>query len=1066
MPHDDGSENKNVDGLAASLAAATIENPSPSPNDSNLVKSPQAWNASSTTSRIYTRAQLLSLHDSPLVKPPADMPDLKTWFGVENEQSLSKKDPDASTPSGTRDRRFRRDYEDGETPARTSFRTTVTQPSQMGNFKHQSLRERDKERDRDGDKDRERDTRDKEGQERLRNLSDKYDRDRMGIASTGSRNKDRDGAHPSSTAGRSAQTAGTAASSRRNEPRDGAKRKAAESGDDWRRGGNDTSRSTRDERSEPSRRDRDERESGRSRPRDTSRSRPEPTRRDREDARARDKDDSRRDRDKDDDEDARHWRDDGKRDERMTARRARERQAGDSWEPSNERDRRWAAEDRDGRYKRPNGRERRPGQDETKERDERREREKEKEPAWMDTYVPSEPLPGILGGKTTEGELDSIQVWKKGMKDKENQEKDKDKGADSEVEDRKSEVQSASINSTQLDEIQMFRLMMQKEKDKRETDIVQDTSHTPSHTTIHPDSSLPSTAVAEHAQVVLPTAASGASAHQEQDKGAMGPDVHMSQTVHANHVSQPYSQDNRLLQTAPHLPSTTANGNAPSEHFVPPAGSRLLALGRGPKPSPQTQNPTLQAPAPKDANVFSVAGPTRNQPSRGGGVGFSPFEEAAAAAAAAAQLQVSHGSLHHPESQQRLQLDRPSNSQYTSVTPDSALAELNSNGYNATKGSRFAKFFDGKTRDGPSSAKSHSPVGFASSSPIPGPRLDQGSYGPPPSNQEERRTVDELFAMLSNSQNPNIGVGLTGLQPGPGGFNGHPNLQTIQHPHHQNVNRVESLYDSRLDDRSFIPNDMVPGLRTFPPPRVREPYPDEDAILHLQRLSQQHQQQQQLHHRNDPSFSGPLNPLFNQQPHRSMPVQQPQFRSNVVPPGPHQLLQQNPQRFPPGLANLGNRPPHSDPSQFIGLPGVNQLPGLSNNNQVPQQYNNFNNNNIQYNAAQFRAGLPPINLHQGGSHLPLNIAQNDPRLTNQHFNPGVVGGIGLGGQRIPNNGIGVQQRPGPHLQGAQLGLRPQQSQVPHHLLPHMHPSNVPTQHSNNQPAQDLMALLMGGTRVE
>jgi hypothetical protein len=45
----------------------------------------------------------------------------------------------------------------------------------MGNFKHQSLRDRDRDRDRDGDKDRERDIRDKEGQERLRNVSvDKY----------------------------------------------------------------------------------------------------------------------------------------------------------------------------------------------------------------------------------------------------------------------------------------------------------------------------------------------------------------------------------------------------------------------------------------------------------------------------------------------------------------------------------------------------------------------------------------------------------------------------------------------------------------------------------------------------------------------------------------------------------------------------------------------------------------------------------------------------------------------------------------------------------------------------
>ena len=56
-----------------------------------------------------------------------------------------------------------------DAPPRPSFR--VTQPSQMGNFKHQSLRSTDRgDRDKEGDKERERDMRDKEGQERLRNV--------------------------------------------------------------------------------------------------------------------------------------------------------------------------------------------------------------------------------------------------------------------------------------------------------------------------------------------------------------------------------------------------------------------------------------------------------------------------------------------------------------------------------------------------------------------------------------------------------------------------------------------------------------------------------------------------------------------------------------------------------------------------------------------------------------------------------------------------------------------------------------------------------------------------------
>lgn len=30
---------------------------------------------------VYTRSQLLSLHISPLVKPPSNMPELRDWFG-------------------------------------------------------------------------------------------------------------------------------------------------------------------------------------------------------------------------------------------------------------------------------------------------------------------------------------------------------------------------------------------------------------------------------------------------------------------------------------------------------------------------------------------------------------------------------------------------------------------------------------------------------------------------------------------------------------------------------------------------------------------------------------------------------------------------------------------------------------------------------------------------------------------------------------------------------------------------------------------------------------------------
>jgi len=71
--------------------------------------------------RIYTRQHLVALSLSPLVKPPSDMPELKTWFGyskpyltifhvidcfsrIENESLMNKKD-EPTTPSSARERR-------------------------------------------------------------------------------------------------------------------------------------------------------------------------------------------------------------------------------------------------------------------------------------------------------------------------------------------------------------------------------------------------------------------------------------------------------------------------------------------------------------------------------------------------------------------------------------------------------------------------------------------------------------------------------------------------------------------------------------------------------------------------------------------------------------------------------------------------------------------------------------------------------------------------------------------------------------------------------------------------
>lgn len=251
---------------------------------------------------------------------------------------------------------------------------------------------------------------------------------------------------------------------------------------------------------EPSRRDRDERERPRSRVRDSSRHRGDPStsrrdrdrdrdredkdrvrgEREREDSR-RDRDEIRRERDADRDievDDPRRWRDDGKRDERMAARRGdrypeqyrdRERGRDKEWDPTT--DRRWVpVEERDGRPKRITGREKRsgPNTDDTKEREDRRdrererEREREKEPAWMDTYIPNPSNGNLLGGQGADGELDGIQAWKRGMKEKELKATvTESNGADS---------CQPPIPNGQLDEIQLFRLLMKREEEKKKSD--------------------------------------------------------------------------------------------------------------------------------------------------------------------------------------------------------------------------------------------------------------------------------------------------------------------------------------------------------------------------------------------------------------------------------------------------------------------------------------------------------------------------------------------------------------------------------------------------------------------
>lgn len=163
--------------------------------------------------------------------------------------------------------------------------------------------------------------------------------------------------------------------------------------------------------------------------------------------------------DREGDNDPRRWRDDGRRDERLAARRDK-----DQWDRDRPRDKspladdRWnIVDDRESRNKRGGNRERKSGP----ATEDRKEKDREKEPAWMDTYIPSSAA-GILGGKRDDGEIDDFQAFKKGMRAKEL----------GEVTTRATEATAKEESATPstekgLDEIQLFKLMMERDKGKK-----------------------------------------------------------------------------------------------------------------------------------------------------------------------------------------------------------------------------------------------------------------------------------------------------------------------------------------------------------------------------------------------------------------------------------------------------------------------------------------------------------------------------------------------------------------------------------------------------------------------
>ncbi|KAH9937603.1 uncharacterized protein B0H18DRAFT_1113418 [Fomitopsis serialis] len=1168
--------------------------------------------------RVYTRSQAMYLRDSPLVKPPKGMPSLKEWFGDWNEQQASaKKDNEIPSPlTNGRERRFRRDAEDTDN-SRPSFRSGLSQPSQMGNFRHQSLRTNDRDKDRDSERERERDMRDREGQERLRNLSDKWDRDRLALSSSvsGLRGKERDSAPhlASTTPARAGQAQGSSLTTRRAEGREPTKRKIGESADDWRRG-SDAPRSGRDDQTVTFATDRG-RESGIllglgashplgaiamsatetaidlvtdvgttvMNPAETKKTIP------------------------------------AENEMIIAATGTTSTTAAtgiamslihvvtvtvletptetpmttlgvggmmvdvmNEWQPGVSVSAGIGMKTGTG-----NGLQKMLDRDGARHETGAREREKEAEPAWMETYVPTTSGGGILGGQSVDGELDGIQAWKKGMKEKERQEKESEAVAAAKTfDDVKSSPTSAAPTQpeSQLDEIQLFKLMMKREAEKKENEQHSKENTVPQTALEQSLSSLgltaasinaPSQSVVDETQAIINRAhADGLSL----TKSATIPDGSQSllsvlipstsaETVSPSASAKSSSLDpppegsrvlaSRATSTLPPPPGVAAppslsnassfdasssNVSSPST-FNPPTGSRLLAFGSraqpgslGPEPIPSKSlqgldSPATQLPPPGVPQRASNMPPTSNPsmlPEAVPGLGGEPhlfhngrhnpldgprmqrsFSPHSSMSQVSGQFDEFHegqmlgqmGDLRRASLHDRagLGLANDVGPSYGDLSSPSSLELANAN-YATGKGSRFAKFFDSKTRDAPPVAnrKMSGMAGFPSNAQIPDPRQGGMGLNGGINGNGDTRTMEDIFAMLQNSaQNHRASPQLptSGRIPSGGGSYGHGPTDIMQQQIHQQQhfppnNHLDSLYDSRIDDR-FVPDGMVPGLRPAPPrSRSREPsgvlFNEQlDDPLHFNARLQQQQQQRNL----DQIYPGSVPAMYSQQPgmvrNGGLPLQQQQFRGNPSPISNQNMLGGPGQRLPPGLANLGGRPPH-DPSQYLGGPlggmGGGLQGGIHGASALQQGgFNNLGGGGLGAAGMGGYGGGPQLRGPAPQNPLGLNSMANmglqnnlELRAASQAQLLGMGGGMGGGlGAGLRGQGPGFVPQHGPSGQlPSHMSMRQQQQQqqqqLPSHLMPHMLPPHLAQQPGlpggNAQGTQDLMALLMGGHR--
>lgn len=239
----------------------------------------------------------------------------------------------------------------------------------------------------------------------------------------------------------------------------------------------------------------------------------------------------------------------------------------------------------------------------------------------------------------------------------------------------------------------------------------------------------------------------------------------------------PLSQDTHLsVQSA--NGKDTQSGSTPA-HFHPPSGSRLLALGtRPPAPaktsltSPQTASFQQQTSGQSSAlveeplslsnvNAFSSNGqsdvPTSASEAQPPTHMLLPSDPSASrldrprdsttntipSSGLGSERPIFDTSAAYSDSSPRS--DPPSNIQSPSSDPNEAV-------YGQGRGSRFAKFFDGKAKDGAqqSSLKSGGPSGMISSSAL-RQRQEFGGFNNSGDSSGDMRAINDIFAMLHNS---------------------------------------------------------------------------------------------------------------------------------------------------------------------------------------------------------------------------------------------------------------------------------------------------------------------------